>query len=45
MTTKMPSFTPGDSALLLIDHQTGTMQLIETIPLEVAKMIRRARSS
>ena len=37
MTTKMPTFTPDDSALLLIDHQTCTMQLIKTIPLEVAK--------
>lgn len=33
----MPTYTPADSALLLIDHQTGTMQLINTIPLEVAK--------
>ena len=37
MTTKMPTFTPADSALLLIDHQTGTMQLIKNIPLDVAK--------
>ena len=37
MTTKMPTFTPADSALLLIDHQTGTMQLIKTIPLEAVK--------
>ena len=37
MTTKMPTFTPTDSALLLIDHQTGTMQLIKNIPLDVAK--------
>ena len=37
MTAKMPTFTPADSALLLIDHQTGTMQLIKNIPLEVAK--------
>ena len=37
MTAKMPTFTPADSALLLIDHQTGTMQLIKTIPLDVAK--------
>ena len=37
MTVKMPTYTPADSALLLIDHQTGTMQLIKNIPLEVAK--------
>ena len=37
MTDKMPTFTPADSALLLIDHQTGTMQLIKNIPLDVAK--------
>ena len=37
MTTKMPTFTPADSALLFIDHQTGTMQLIKTIPLEAVK--------
>lgn len=28
-------FTPENSALLLIDHQVGTMQLIKNIPLEV----------
>ena len=32
------TFTPSDSALLLIDHQVGTMQLIKNIPLE---MVRR----
>ena len=37
MTAKMATFTPADSALLLIDHQTGTMQLIKNIPLDVAK--------
>jgi nicotinamidase-related amidase len=37
MTAKMPTFTPADSALLLIDHQTGTMQLIKNIPPDVAK--------
>ena len=37
MIAKMPTFTPTDSALLLIDHQTGTMQLIKNIPLDVAK--------
>jgi nicotinamidase-related amidase len=30
-------FIPADTALLLIDHQVGTMQLIKNIPLEVAK--------
>ncbi|MEL6384376.1 MAG: isochorismatase family protein [Cyanobacteria bacterium J06626_18] len=30
-------FTASDSALLLIDHQVGTMQLIKNIPLEVVK--------
>jgi nicotinamidase-related amidase len=28
---------PQDTALLLIDHQVGTMQLIKNIPLEAAK--------
>ena len=37
MTAKTPTFTSADSALLLIDHQTGTMQLIKNIPLDVAK--------
>ena len=37
MTAKIPTFTPADSALLLIDHQIGTMQLIKNIPLDVAK--------
>ena len=31
------TFTPSDSALLLIDHQVGTMKLIKNIPLEVVK--------
>lgn len=30
-------FTNKDAALLLIDHQTGTMQLIKTIDLDVVK--------
>jgi hypothetical protein len=30
-------FTPQNSALLLIDHQVGTMRLIKNIPLETAK--------
>ena len=37
MTAKMPTFTPADSALLLIDHQTGTMQLIKNLPLDDVK--------
>jgi len=37
MNAKTPAFTPRDTLLLLIDHQTGTMQLIKNIPLEVAK--------
>ena len=37
MSAKMPTFMSADSALLLIDHQTGTMQLIKNIPLDVAK--------
>jgi nicotinamidase-related amidase len=31
------AFTAENSALLLIDHQTGTMKLIKNLPLEVAK--------
>ncbi|EIC30299.1 isochorismatase family protein [Methylomicrobium album] len=31
------TFSPADSAMLLIDHQVGTMKLIKNIPLEVAK--------
>ena len=30
-------FTPQNTALLLIDHQVGTMQLIKNIDLELAK--------
>jgi nicotinamidase-related amidase len=30
-------FRPENSALLLIDHQVGTMRLIRNLPLEVAK--------
>ena len=33
----MGTLTPSDSALLLIDHQVGTMKLIKNIPFEVAK--------
>jgi nicotinamidase-related amidase len=31
------TFSPTDSALLLIDHQIGTMKLIKNIPLDVVK--------
>lgn len=31
------TFTSADSALLLIDHQVGTMKLIKNIPLDVVK--------
>lgn len=31
------TFSASDSALLLIDHQVGTMKLIKNLPLEVAK--------
>lgn len=31
------TFSPVDSALLLIDHQLGTMKLIKNIPVEVVK--------
>ena len=30
-------FTAENSAMLLIDHQVGTMQWIKTLPLEVVK--------
>lgn len=30
-------FAPADTALLLIDHQVGTMQLIKNIPLDAVK--------
>jgi nicotinamidase-related amidase len=30
------TFAPSDSALLLIDHQVGTMQLIKNIPIDLA---------
>ncbi|VTS04378.1 isochorismatase family protein [Tuwongella immobilis] len=32
-----PVFTANDSALLLIDHQVGTMQLIRNLPLELVR--------
>jgi nicotinamidase-related amidase len=37
MTAKIPLFTAANSAMLLIDHQVGTMQLIQNIPLDAAK--------
>jgi len=30
-------FTPTDTALLLIDHQLGTMKLINTVPRDVVR--------
>ncbi|HVK16181.1 MAG TPA: hypothetical protein VM533_04475, partial [Fimbriiglobus sp.] len=34
----MPTpFTPADTALLLIDHQVGTMQLIKNLPLDLVR--------
>ena len=33
----MKMFTSSDSVLLLIDHQVGTMKLIQNIPFEVVK--------
>ena len=35
-------FTPSNSALLLIDHQIGTMQLIRNIPMAQAKQMTLA---
>jgi nicotinamidase-related amidase len=32
-----PLFRPEDSALLLIDHQVGTMRLIKNLPFEVVE--------
>src|SRR5262249_3452006 len=37
MPKKISTFTPKNSALLLIDHQTSTMQLIKNMPLAVVK--------
>jgi nicotinamidase-related amidase len=34
MAANFPTFKPSDSALLLIDHQVGTMKLIKNLPLE-----------
>ena len=36
------TFTPENSALLLIDHQVGTMQLIKNIDVEHAKRMSLA---
>lgn len=35
--TGFSKFTPADSALLLIDHQIGTMTLIKNLPLDLVK--------
>src|SRR5215467_9014332 len=37
MSATIPAFTSADSALVLIDHQNGTMQLSKNIPLAVVK--------
>ncbi len=42
MTNKAPLFTAANSALLLIDHQVGTMQLIKNLPLEHVKKVTLA---
>jgi hypothetical protein len=36
------TFTPENSALLLIDHQVGTMQIIKNIDVEQAKRMSLA---
>jgi nicotinamidase-related amidase len=36
------TFTPANSALLLIDHQVGTMQLIKNIDVEQARRMALA---
>ena len=37
MRNQIPTFTPENASLVLIDHQTGTMQLIKNMPLNVVK--------
>ena len=37
MAIQFSKFTPADSALLLIDHQIGTMTLIKNLPLDLVK--------
>lgn len=37
MPASVAPFHPADTALLLIDHQVGTMQLIKNIPLDAVK--------
>jgi nicotinamidase-related amidase len=37
MQDQIPTLAPENAALVLIDHQTGTMQLIKNIPLNVVK--------
>lgn len=37
-----PRFTPANSALVLIDHQVGTMQLIKNIDVDLAKRMSLA---
>lgn len=38
----MTRFEPGLSALLLIDHQVGTMQLIKTLDVEIVRQMTLA---
>jgi nicotinamidase-related amidase len=40
--TKSSLFTADNSALLLIDHQVGTMQLIKNLPLDHVKKVTLA---
>ncbi len=42
MATKSSVFTAQNSALLLIDHQVGTMQLIKNLPLDHVKKVTLA---
>ncbi len=42
MTPSQAPFRPEDSALLLIDHQVGTMQLIRNLPLDHVKKVTLA---
>lgn len=42
MSSQQQPFRPEDSALLLIDHQVGTMQLIKNIPVDHVKKVTLA---
>lgn len=39
---KQPTFNPKDTALILIDHQVGTMQLIKNIDVKLAEKMTLA---